>query len=311
MPSNSNNSTVTKELFLSARKAWPERGGTDLLSAPIRRVYESWAAVPEAARLTALGAAVSEGFPRLPGRDSKNAQCRDLTLAGSPLPDSHADVVPLTADQVGSVGAPPAEDAVASKRGRRSHARAVQDSASWVQSEPAPHRGRTARRQAPLVSPAGQGGPTSADGVERRSHSEPPQSDRRRGGSPAASIHTDLSRGTSPEDRRVAALERKLAQQDERIRQLFAQQLAEPHEDVSSAYLVLDEVWHQVGKDAAAERCSWLNINALKKREAGEIIRMHSGTFPHYPCELDIIGTLKKLPGVKDAQIPVRILTSI
>jgi hypothetical protein len=103
----------------------------------------------------------------------------------------------------------------------------------------------------------------------------------------------------------VAALERKLAQQDERIRQLFAQQLAEPHEDVSSSYLILDEVWHQVGKDAAAERCSWLNINALKKREAGEIIRMHSGTFPQYPCELDIIGTLKKLPGVKDAQIPL------
>ncbi len=53
---------------------------------------------------------------------------------------------------------------------------------------------------------------------------------------------------------RVAALERKLAQQDERIRQLFAQQLAEPHEDVSSSYIVLDEVWHKVGKDAAAER---------------------------------------------------------
>jgi hypothetical protein len=32
---------------------------------------------------------------------------------------------------------------------------------------------------------------------------------------------------------------------------------------------------------------------------------MHSGTFPQYPCELDIIGTLKKLPGVKDAQIPL------
>jgi hypothetical protein len=31
-----------------------------------------------------------------------------------------------------------------------------------------------------------------------------------------------------------------LAEQDERIRQLFAQQLAEPHEDVSSAYVVLD-----------------------------------------------------------------------
>jgi hypothetical protein len=57
----------------------------------------------------------------------------------------------------------------------------------------------------------------------------------------------------------VAALERKLAQQDERIRQLFAQQLADP-------YIVLDEVWHKVGKDAAAEQCSRLNINALKKR---------------------------------------------
>ncbi len=30
---------------------------------------------------------------------------------------------------------------------------------------------------------------------------------------------------------------------------------------------------------------------------------MHSGTFPHFPCELDVIGTMKKLPGVKDAQI--------
>jgi hypothetical protein len=107
------------------------------------------------------------------------------------------------------------------------------------------------------------------------------------------------------EDKRVAILERKLAQQDERIRQLFAQQLAEPNEDVSSAYVVIDEVWHKLGKDAAADRCSWLNINALKKREAGEIIRMHSGTFPHFPCELDVIGTMKKLPGVKDAQIPL------
>jgi uncharacterized coiled-coil protein SlyX len=107
------------------------------------------------------------------------------------------------------------------------------------------------------------------------------------------------------EDRRVAALERKLAQQDERIQQLFAQQLAEPNEDVSSTYVVIDEVWHKLGKDAAADRCSWLNINALKKRETGEIIRMHSGTFPHFPCELDVIGTMKKLPGVKDAQIPL------
>ena len=98
-------------------------------------------------------------------------------------------------------------------------------------------------------------------------------------------------------------MERKLARQEERIRQLFAQQLAEPHEDVSSAYVVLDEVWQKVGKDAATDRCSRLNINALKKREVGEVIRMHSGTFPHFPCELDVIGTMKRLPGVKDAQI--------
>jgi hypothetical protein len=185
--------------------------------------------------LTALGAAVSEGFPRLPGRDSLKAQCRDLTLAGSPLPESHVDVVPLTAEQVEGVGAPPAGAAVTSTRGRRGHARSVQDSASWVHSEPAPNRGRAARRQVPLVSLAGEGGPPSEEEVKRRSHSEPPQSDRGRGGSPAASINTDLSRGISPEDRRVAALERKLAQQDERIRQLFAQQLAEPHEDVAQS----------------------------------------------------------------------------
>ncbi len=30
---------------------------------------------------------------------------------------------------------------------------------------------------------------------------------------------------------------------------------------------------------------------------------MHSGTFPKFPCELDVIGAMKKLPGVKDAQI--------
>jgi hypothetical protein len=119
------------------------------------------------------------------------------------------------------------------------------------------------------------------------------------------SEHSGSSGGQSPppDKRAFAELERKLARQEERIRQLFAQQLAEPHEDVSSAYVVIDEVWHKVGKDASADWCSWLNINALKKREVGEVIRMHSGTFPHFPCELDVIGTTKRLPGVKDAQI--------
>ena len=104
-------------------------------------------------------------------------------------------------------------------------------------------------------------------------------------------------------DRRVDDLLRRIAAQDERIRQLFDQQLAEPNEDVSSAYVVMDEVWHKLGKDAATDRCSWLNVNALNKREVSEVIRTHSGTFPQFPCELDVIGAMKKLPGVADARI--------
>jgi hypothetical protein len=101
----------------------------------------------------------------------------------------------------------------------------------------------------------------------------------------------------------VAELERMLADQDERIKQLFAQQLAEPHEDVSSPYVVLDEVWHRLGKHPTEDKCSWLNIPALKRREISEIVRTQSGTYPHFPCELDVVGGMKKLPGVKDAQI--------
>jgi hypothetical protein len=94
-----------------------------------------------------------------------------------------------------------------------------------------------------------------------------------------------------------------LADQDERILQLFAQQLAEPHEDVSSAYVVLDEVWHRLGKHPSEDKCSWLNIPALKRREISEIVRTQSGTYPHFPCELDVVGGMEKLSGVKDAQI--------
>jgi hypothetical protein len=101
----------------------------------------------------------------------------------------------------------------------------------------------------------------------------------------------------------VAELERMLADQDERIKQLFAQQLAEPHEDISSPYVVLDEVWHRLGKHPTEDKCSWLNIPALKRREISEIVRTQSGTYPHFPCELDVVGGMKKLPGVKDAQI--------
>jgi hypothetical protein len=60
----------------------------------------------------------------------------------------------------------------------------------------------------------------------------------------------------------VVELEGLIASQDERIRQPFAQQLAEPHEDVSSAYVVLDEVWQLLGKHAT---------------ERSQILRMKKG----------------------------------
>ena len=101
----------------------------------------------------------------------------------------------------------------------------------------------------------------------------------------------------------MAELERMLLDQTERIQQLFAQQLAEPHEDVSSAYQVLDDVWHRLGKVPLEDRCSWLNVVALKRREISEIVRTQSGTYPHFPCELDVVGSMKTLPGVKDAKI--------
>ncbi len=82
--SSDSNSVVPKDLFLSARRAWPERGKVNDLPDPVRRVYDSWLAVSQAERLTAVHAAVSGGFPRLTGRDSAGAQCRDLTLSGSP-----------------------------------------------------------------------------------------------------------------------------------------------------------------------------------------------------------------------------------
>ncbi len=94
-----------------------------------------------------------------------------------------------------------------------------------------------------------------------------------------------------------------LADQDKRIQQRFAPQLAEPHEDMSFAYVVVDDVWRRLGKHPAEDRCSWLNILALKRREISEIIRTQSGTYPHFPFELDVDGGMKKLPGVKDAQI--------
>ena len=271
MSSMSNNSTtgVPRAAFLAARKAWPERGHDDRLADPVRQVYDAWRSVAEADRLEALEAAGSDDFPRLPGKDSERAKCRDLTLTGSPLPAAHSDVQPLTIVQIEAMGVPPLS------RGRTS-ARSVTPAAA--------SDGRMAVRSQSL--PAAR---ESADTSPERDAAP-------RGSSPAA-------QASPASDRRVAELERRIAQQDERIRQLFAQQLAEPNEDVSSAYVVMDEVWHKLGKSPTDDRCSWLSINALKKREVSEIIRLHSGTFPHFPCELDVIGAMKKLPGVKDAQI--------
>ena len=64
MSSMSNNGCVDvpKDSFLAARRAWPGRGHDDRLSAPVRRVFDSWMAVSEDDRLTALDAAVREGL---------------------------------------------------------------------------------------------------------------------------------------------------------------------------------------------------------------------------------------------------------
>ena len=277
MSQNNSCVDVPKDSFLAARRAWPTRGRDDRLPAPVRRVYDSWMMVSEEDRLAALEAAVREGFSRRPGRDSHRAQCQDLTLSGSPLPAAHSDVSLLTSEQIVSMGAPtPPETQPA--RGRRSLA--VRNSDTWVESDLPPRRGRQAARVTPVAAEHAE--------IPGRARSAPPSANEERGSSPRS---PGSSRTSSPArsvaeaaDRRVVDLERKLAMQEERISQLFAQQLAEPNEDVSSAYVVLDEVWHKVGKSTADSRCSWLNINALKKREASEIIRMHSGTFPHFPC---------------------------
>jgi hypothetical protein len=160
---------------------------------------------------------------------------------------------------------PPA--ATEAKRGRAQCGPqlASQNSASWVSQDLIPNRGRQPRRLLPVE-------PQSEEEAEPRSQSAPARGRSRSGSrSPGREFSAGSSRGQSPppDKRAFVELERKLAWQEERIRQLFAIQLAEPHEDVSSAYVVLEEVWHKVGKDATTDRCSWLNINALKKREVG------------------------------------------
>ena len=292
-------SVNARDGFIKARKCWPERGKEALIPAAARPVYDEWMRASAADRLVALAAAVTEGLTRLPGKDTSRAQCRDLTLFGSPLPQAQSAVSPLTTAQIDSMGVVPP-----SSRTRRSRG----SSAPAGDTEPASpeRRSRSAARGAPrgeaVRFPSSTGSVHSSSSSPREDSGSAgdlhPRSEGHRSPSPAR------SRGSpGATDRRVAELERMLLDQTERIQQLFAQQLAEPHEDVSSAYQVVDDVWHRLGKVPLEDRCSWLNVVALKRREISEIVRTQSGTYPHFPCELDVVGSMKTLPGVKDAKI--------
>ncbi len=294
-------SDTSRAAFLQARQCWPERGQDERILAPARQIYDEWQAASLDTRRIALDAALASGLTRLPGKDSARAQCRELTLFGSPLPGPNATLSPLTLEQVEALGG---------GRSRRSsvppaRSSSAPPSARKVRGGPGP------RVITAAIPPQPAGSPTPA------LEPEDPSPAHDGGGSPARRSHggrkRSPSRSRSPSresappppatNQRVAELERLLASQDERIRQLFAQQLAEPHEDVSSAYVVVDEVWHLLGKHASEDKCSWLSIPALKRREISEIVRTQSGTYPKFPCELDVIGGMKRLPGVKDAQI--------
>jgi hypothetical protein len=90
--------------FVQARKCWPSRGHEALLPAAAKQIYDSWMAAPPDERRIALDAALASGLTRTPGRDSDRAQCRDLTLFGSPLPTAAAALIPLTLAQVEALG---------------------------------------------------------------------------------------------------------------------------------------------------------------------------------------------------------------
>ena len=292
--------------FVQARQCWPERGQDERILAPARQIYDEWQQASPDARRLALDAALASGLTRLPGRDSARAQCRDLTLFGSPLPGPNATLHPLTLAQVEALGVVPPSTG----RSRRSSVPPTR-----AASAPPPSRKKQGKSTVRAATPAIVLAAADPEGAAPAP--EDPPSSHDGGGSPARRFDggrkNSSSRSRSPSqesapsppatNQRVAELERLIASQDERIRQLFAQQLAEPHEDVSSAYVVLDEVWHLLGKHATENKCSWLSIPALKRREISEIVRTQSGTYPAFPCELDIIGGMKKLPGVKDAQI--------
>ena len=293
------------DAFVQARQCWPDRGQDDRILAPAKEIYAAWQAASPDARRLALDAAVASGLTRLPGRDSERAQCRDLTLFGSPLPGPPSALRPLTAEQVEALGVVPPSTG----RSRRSSGTPARS----MSAPPSARKGRgrqTARAAQPAVALALTVPPAPAQDLENPSPSHDGGGSPARKGGHERTQSRSRSRSSSREppsppatNQRVAELERLLAAQEERIQQLFAQQLAEPHEDVYSAYVVLDEVWHLLGKHATEDKCSWLNIPALKRREISEIVRTQSGTYPQFPCELDVVGGMKKLPGVKDAQL--------
>jgi hypothetical protein len=93
-------SDSSRAAFLQARKCWPGSGQEARIPEAARSIYDSWTAVTADARRRALEAAVADGLTRIQGRVNEKAQCRNLTLFGSPLPSSHAALSTLTLTQV-------------------------------------------------------------------------------------------------------------------------------------------------------------------------------------------------------------------
>jgi hypothetical protein len=153
---------TSRAAFLQARQCWPERGREELIPASAKSIYEAWLAASPDARRLAIDAAVASGLTRAPGKDTERAQCRDLTLFGSPLPGPQSALRPLTTAQVQALGVVPTSAA----RHRRSDGPPARSL-----SEPLPPRQdrgrRTARADAEVVqeirdppsSPHGGGSP--------------------------------------------------------------------------------------------------------------------------------------------------------
>jgi hypothetical protein len=84
-----------------------------------RFMIHGWRRRPTNERRIALDAAMASGLTRIQGRDNERAQCRDLTLFGSPLPTASAAVHTLTLEQVEALGVVPPSTTGASSRPRR------------------------------------------------------------------------------------------------------------------------------------------------------------------------------------------------